>query len=138
MVSSLISLATLKTQTSWWARVMLWLLLRLLCILRSLHSTWTLGAIMLMLLIFSPHFPVKDFFPEADFIIILKIPSVYLRVFHLSFIQIYIRFLSCGSIELPQVRSSRYTDSGQSCLLKNTDVLLLEEFVTINLGLLLL
>lgn len=43
-------------------RVMLWLLLRLLCILPSLRSTWTLGAILLRLLIISPHFPVKDFF----------------------------------------------------------------------------
>ena len=42
--------------------------------------------------------------PEAGFIIILKITSVFLKAFPLSFGQVYIWFLSYGSTELLQVQ----------------------------------
>ena len=54
--------------------------------------------------LFSCLISLSMIFPEAGFITILKIPSIFLKAFPLSFGQIYIWFLSYGSTELLQVQ----------------------------------
>lgn len=54
--------------------------------------------------LFSCLISLSMIFPEAGFIIILKIPSVFLKASPLSFGQVYIWFLSYGSTALLQVQ----------------------------------
>lgn len=88
--------------------------------------------------LFSCLISLSMIFPEAGFIIILKIPSVFLKASPLSFGQIYIWFLSYGSTELLQVqRVATVQFLSKVILFHKIAGQQLGQFITVNLGLLL-
>lgn len=80
-----------------------WPLWNPLCILHLQQYTWFLGPIMLMVLIFLPYFPDKDF-PWSWFHYNFKNTICLCKRFSSVFWTDFIWFLSCGSVELLQAQ----------------------------------